>query len=414
MQSSYLKRLGAVVLGVAVIVGTFETGVRYGANNNTVSSVTSSQILNDSSGQPSSVDFAPFWKAWNILNKDYVPTHSSTTPSNQSRVYGAIQGLTNSFGDPYTVFFPPVEAQDFQSQISGGFSGIGMEVGVKDGILTVIAPLKGSPAERAGIMTGDKILQVGTTSTQNLSVDDAVSMIRGEKGTPITLTLLGTNDKKPRQVTVVRDEIPIPTLDVDTKTPGVFTIHLYSFSANAATLFRSALQQFMRSGDHKLLLDLRGNPGGYLEGAVDMASWFLPSDAVVVKEDTAGHGQDETYNSKGYNVFNVSNDKNFQMIILVDGGSASAAEILSGALQEHGIAKLVGSQTFGKGSVQELIDLTPDTSLKVTVARWLTPHGVSISQHGLTPDYVVPITPEDITAKKDPQLAKALELLGAK
>jgi carboxyl-terminal processing protease len=182
---------------------------------------------------------------------------------------------------------------------------------------------------------------------------------------------------------------------------------LYSFSENSPNLFRGALRQFVESGDSKLILDLRGNPGGYLEAAIDMASWFLPSDKVVVREDFGGAEPQEVYRSRGYDIFN---DK-LKFVILVDKGSASASEILAGALKEQGRATLVGEQTFGKGSVQELVDITSDTSLKVTVARWLTPNGLSISGAGIAPDYVVPISDADKAAGRDPQLEKAIEIL---
>jgi carboxyl-terminal processing protease len=192
---------------------------------------------------------------------------------------------------------------------------------------------------------------------------------------------------------IVRDVINIPTLDTDVTHPGVFIIKLYSFTAQSPDLFRNALRQFVSSGDHKLILDLRDNPGGYLDAAWDMASWFLPAGKTIVTEDFGTNGSPDIYRSKGYNVFN----SNLQMLILVNNGSASASEILAGALQEQGIAKLVGQKTFGKGVVQELIPITSDTSLKVTVARWLTPNGHNLSHDGLDPDYLVTSTSSDPT-----------------
>jgi carboxyl-terminal processing protease len=414
MQSSYLKRIGAVVLGVMVIFGSFIAGSRYGAAHSYALGAAVDGLYNKDSVQEQNVDFAPFWKAWQVLNEKFVPTHSEKIPQDQDKVWGAIKGLASSYGDPYTTFFPPVENQNFQTQINGNFEGVGMEVGIRDGVITIIAPLKGSPAERAGIKSGDRILKIGTTTTDALTVDEAVTLMRGPKGTSVKLTLLGKDAKAPREITIIREQIKIPTLDMEKKPNGVFVIHLYSFTGDSSNLFRNALLEFMRSGSSKLVLDLRGNPGGYLDSAIDMSSWFLPSDKVIVKEDSGGHGQSESYYSRGYNVFNKNNNSNFQMVILVDGGSASASEILAGALQEHGIAKLVGTQTFGKGSVQELINLTPKTSLKVTVARWLTPNGTSISAHGLTPDVVVPISEDDVKQNRDPQLDKALQILNGR
>ena len=349
-------------------------------------------------------DFDQFWKAWNIINDKYVPTKHKAV-SNQEKVWGAIGGLANSLGDPYTYFMPPQEKSLFEQDVKGSFGGVGMQIGVKDGVLTVIAPLKGSPSERAGIKKGDKIFRIDSATTTNMDVDKALYLIRGEVGKAVHLTLIREGVKAPIEVSVVREVIAVPTIDTEKK-GDVFVIHLYGFPATGADLFRNALREFVQSGSNKLVLDLRGNPGGYLEVAVDMASWFLPQGSVVVsEEEKTGVGQ--IYRSKGYNVF----DSKFHMVILIDGGSASAAEILAGALSQHGVATLVGTKSFGKGSVQELIPITPDTSLKVTIARWVTPNGTNLSAGGLDPDVKVDYTKEDADAGRDPQLQKAIELL---
>ncbi len=408
-MQTFLKKFSASILAVAIVVLSFGSGIYIGRSQANALIQTPPSVANGNVGKPTDVDFSLFWKAWDILDQKFVQTHKVGTTTDQDKVYGAIQGLASSFGDPYTTFFPPTEAQSFQSQISGNFEGVGMEVGVKDGVITIIAPLKNSPAEAAGLKAGDMILKINGTTTQDMSVDQAVQLMRGKKGTTVTLSILSANDKTAHDVKVVRDTINIPTIDSELRKDGIFVIHLYTFTENSAQLFRNEIQKFVKSGSNKLVLDLRGNPGGYLDAAVDMASWFLPKDAVVVKEDTAGHGQDTVYKSFGYNIFN----KNLKMVILVDEGSASASEILSGALQEHGVAKLVGAQTFGKGSVQELVPLTADTFLKVTVARWLTPNGVSISAQGLKPDFPVAFTQADADKKQDPQLNKAVEVLNS-
>ena len=349
-------------------------------------------------------DFSPFWKVWNTINEKY-PTASGT--SDQNRVYGAISGLMGSLNDPYSVFFGPDEAKSFEDEIAGNFSGVGMEVGIKDKILTVIAPLKDTPAYRAGIKPGDKILKIDKTNTADLGIEDAIKLMRGDKGTTVTLTIFREGSENPMEVKIIRDIINIPTLDTELRPDGIFVIKLYSFSANSASLFRDAIKKFVESGSEKLILDLRGNPGGYLDSAVDISSWFLPSGKVVVTEDYGANKAPDIYRSKGYDVFN---DK-LKFVILIDNGSASASEIVAGAMQDQGRAKLVGSQSYGKGSVQEAIKVTPDTLLKITVARWLTPNGTSISEKGLTPDYPVEITQKDLDNKKDPQLDKAVELL---
>jgi carboxyl-terminal processing protease len=348
-------------------------------------------------------DFDEFWRAWNVINERYVPTKSKQV-SNQEKVWGAISGLANSLNDPYTYFMPPQEKSLFEQDVQGSFGGVGMQIGMRDNYITVIAPLKGSPSEKAGIKTGDKILLIDSATTTNMSIDKALYLIRGKIGTSVKLTLFREGEKEPFTRTLVRDEIKVPTIDTEKK-DGVFIIHLYGFPATGADLFRGALREFAQSGTDKLVLDMRGNPGGYLEVAVDMASWFLPQGKVVVREADK-NGQGQIFRSKGYNAFG---DK-FHFVILVDGGSASAAEILAAALQEHGVATLVGKKTFGKGSVQELVPITEDTSLKVTIARWITPNGTNLSDGGIDPDIVVDYTKEDAEKGLDPQIVKAIEV----
>lgn len=404
----FQKYKSQIIIALVTIAIVFFSGFYFGKNHKSDEEKIASIInKNDPTG---TVDFAAFWKAWNTINEKFIPSNSATSTeraSDQARVYGAIQGMTASLKDPYTVFFPPVESKTFNEQISGQIEGVGMEVGVKDEILTVIAPIKGAPAYKAGVKPGDKILKIDDTVTNTLNTESAVKLIRGKKGTTVRLTLFREGAKEPFEISVVRDVINMPT--VDTETIGdVFVIRLYSFSAISPGLFRDALRTFVELGKHKLILDLRGNPGGYLEAAQDMASWFLPTGEVIVKEDFKDTSNNQVFRSKGYDVF----DDRLKFVILIDGGSASASEILAGALREHGKATLVGAQSFGKGSVQELVNITDDTSLKVTIARWLTPKGNSISNGGLTPDVVVKLDEEAYKKDKtDTQLNKALEIL---
>ena len=399
MQRAAQYKITLLVLATLVIA--FCAGFFFGRNDRAAYAAASMPaVLNASS----TVDMGPFWQVWNTLSTRFVQTHRNIpTTTDQDKIWGAIEGMTAAYNDPYTVFMPPQENKDFTTMISGNFGGVGMELGMKGANIVVIAPLKGTPAYMAGIKTGDVLLSINGTSTENMDVDTAVNLIRGNPGTTVTLQLARASSTKALSFTLTRAVINEPIIDTDTK-GDIFIIHLYNFDAPSANDFRSALRQFVESGKSKLIVDLRGNPGGYLDAAVDMASWFLPLGTPVVSEDF-GHGQpQQVYRSKGYNIFN----SNLHMMILVDGGTASAAEILSGALSENGVAKLVGTQTFGKGSVQELLPVTSDTSLKITIARWLTPNGTSISQNGLTPDYVVPFTDASGT---DPQMAKAISLL---
>lgn len=353
-----------------------------------------------------SADLADFWKAWNVLNAEFVQTHgTSSNPEAREKIWGAIKGMTASFGDPYTVFLPPEDSKVFLDDIAGNFSGVGMEIGIQDDILTVIAPLKGTPAERAGIQTGDKILAIDGASTDGLSTDEAVKKIRGEKGTTVKFTIY--RDEAAQEISVVRDTIETPVVEnsLDAAS-GVYTISIYSFSANSGQLFNRALAEFRDSGSKKLIIDVRGDPGGYLEAAASIASHFLEKNEPIVTEDYAGKRENVVHRSTGSGGVPAGT----KVVMLINGGSASASEILSGALQDTKIATLIGSQSFGKGSVQELVDISGG-SLKVTVARWLTPSGRSISQGGLTPDIVIDRTQEDFLAGKDPQRERAIEFL---
>jgi len=394
------RKTTAVILLVA---GFFALGIYIGFYSRpAVDKITN--ISNKNTPIEIKADFEPFWKVWNIINEKY-PNASTTT--DQNRVYGAISGLIGSLNDPYSVFFDPEDTKTFEDDIAGSFSGIGLEVGIKDKILTVIAPLKDTPAYKTGIKSGDKILKIDKTITSDLSIEEAIKLIRGEKGTLVSLTIFRNGEKKSREIKVVRDIINTPTLDTELRKDNIFVVTLYSFSTNSADLFRDAIKKFYESKSDKLLLDLRGNPGGYLDSAVDMASWFLPSGKAVVTEDYSDNAKQKIHRSVGYNIFT---DK-LKFVILIDSGSASASEILAGAMQDYGKAKLVGEKSYGKGSVQEVVDVTPNTILKITVAKWLTPNGNSISEKGLTPDYPIEITQKDIDAKKDPQIEKAIELL---
>jgi len=402
-----MKKIGSIAVILLVLAVVFFAGLYTGSGHK-----------ESSLGLRPEVDFDLFWRAWSIAEDKYVDIDKV---NRQEMVYGAISGLLKSFGDPYTVFFPPKENKEFQIEVRGEFEGVGMEIGIKKGILTVVAPLKNTPAEKAGIKAGDKILKIDETSTVDLSVEEAVGLIRGPKNSKVKLTVFRNGEDESKMLEIERAVIKIPTLDIEVEktatiidgkrgkeTPlgDIFVIRLYNFSEDSVNKFRQALREFVLSGKTKLILDLRNNPGGFLEAAVDIASWFLPQGEPVVFESFGKNLDEQAHRSRGYNIF-----KNLPMVVLINQGSASASEILAGALSDYGLAKLVGERTFGKGSVQELIPLTSDTSLKITIAKWLTPKKQSISEGGLAPDIEVKITKEDIDAGRDPVMEKAIELL---
>ncbi|MBU6214657.1 S41 family peptidase [Patescibacteria group bacterium] len=387
---------------------SFGAGIAVDGSGNGAAAISHLPLIGDQldATPDQSADLSPFWKAWNVLNQNYIITHASgTMPTAKERIYGAISGLANSYGDPYTVFFPPAEAKKFADTIAGSFGGVGMELDVKNNILTVISPLKGSPAEAAGVKAGDQIAAIDGKSTEGMSTEAAVNQIRGAIGTPVELTVV--RGGKPIAIKIVRDTIQVPETDdgLDAKS-GVYRIALYEFTANSASLFDQAFERFKSSGSRKLIIDLRSNPGGYLDAAVDIASHFLPKGATVVTEDYGGKQNNVVHASLGY----MDAPPGTQIAVLIDGGSASASEILAGALQDAHAATLIGMKSFGKGSVQTLFNLDGG-SLKITVARWITPAGHWIMGNGITPDIIVPYTAADATAKTDPQKDRAVQFL---
>jgi len=409
-------RVVLVGAGIFVILA-FLFGFFFGASAQTRGALPEAfaQSLGIQASPPEGVDLSPLWAAWAVIDEKFVPASVASTSTSsplvqgteeERRVWGMIQGLSESLGDPYTFFLPPVEQKQFEEDLAGNFEGVGMEIAVKNKVLTVVAPLKGTPAERAGMEPGDLVLKIDGVETIGMDITTAVNRIRGPKGSIVTLFVMREGWKEPRDVQVTRDVINIPVLEYELRSDGIYVISLHNFTANSPLLFRDALRKFVESGSSRLILDLRGNPGGYLEASVEMASWFLPAGKIVVTEDYAGNAQKVDHRSRGYNVFNDT----LKMVVLVDRGSASASEILAGALKHHNIATLVGTATFGKGSVQELVPITSNTSLKITVARWLMPNGEQIPSDGIKPDTEVKI-PEDVRPGDDPQLDKAVELL---
>lgn len=401
-----IRRIAIVVISILLILSAFVGGVYLGYNNKpSIQSITA--LFNKEEGKPAEIDFSPFWESWKVIKSKYV---SKEDLNDQDMVWGAIKGLVGSTGDPYSTFFPPQQNKIFQEDIRGNFGGIGIEIGIRNNILTVISPLKDTPAFKIGLKTNDKILKINDTSTENLSVEEAVTLIRGEIGTKVKLNIFREGKDKPFDVEITRAIINIPTLDTEIKPNGIFIIKLYNFGAQSTDLFRNALRKFIKSENNKLIIDLRGNAGGYLDASVDIASWFLPVGKTVVIEKS-GTGEENEFRSRGYDIF-----KDLPLVVLVDNGSASASEILAGALQDYGLAKLVGEKTFGKGSVQELVTITtnPETSLKITIAKWLTPKGRSISDNGLEPDIKVEISDKNVESGKDPQMDKAIEILNKK
>ena len=409
MEMSGRKKIYFILTALIIIGASFAVGAAFGYNQRPeIERVFG--VANKSTPAGEEIDFSPFWKVWRVVGEKYGLPEEIDQKMRQKMVWGAINGLLTPLDDPYTVFFPPAEKELFESEVRGNFEGVGMEIAIKDGILTVVSPLKGTPASNAGIRAGDKILKIDDKETDKMNVEEAVGYIRGPKGSSVRITIFSPGSDKPRELSVIRDTIQVPAIETS-RAGDVFIIKLNIFSERAAFEFQKALREFVLSKTDKLIIDLRGNPGGYLDGAVEIASWFLEIGKPVLREKYKD-GKEDVLRSRGYNAF-----PDTLIVILVNEGSASASEILAGALRDNGKAKLVDKKTFGKGSVQEPVQITDSKSvvvgmLKITIARWLTPNGEDITKQGIKPDYEVDNpTPEEIEAKKDPQLAKALELL---
>ncbi len=351
-------------------------------------------------------DFSVFWEAWRKLEMDFLKKEKIDY---QEMIYGAIKGMVTSLGDPYTTFFTPKETEELEEELSGKYEGVGMEVGIRDKKVIVISPLEGTPAQEAGLKPGDKILKVNDTFTENLSLEEVVKMIRGPKDTEVTLLIQRESWTGPKEVILKRTVIKIPTLKWEIKEiddEEILLIKIYQFNKILPQEFRNASFEILGSQARKIILDLRNNPGGYLEVAQYIAGWFLEKGDVVVWQDFGEGKERKAYKAQGSSEFSK-----YPLVVLINEGSASGAEILAGALRDVRNVKLIGEKSFGKGSVQEQIFFKDDSSLKVTLSQWLTPNGDSIDGKGLVPDIEVEITEEDWEENRDPQLKKALEII---
>jgi len=353
--------------------------------------------------QPGTIDFSLFWDAYSKIQENFI---DSSKIDNQKITYGAIEGMTKALGDPYTTFFDPAQAQRFEQDLSGSFEGIGVEIGLKKNVLTVVAPLNGTPGQKAGLKSGDIIAKIDGKDSSNMTTDEAVTLIRGTKGTAVTLSIFREGWTTTKDIKIVRDTIVVPSMEWSMKNDDVAYIQIYQFDGTLPSSFQKAVLEILKSPAKRIVLDLRDNPGGYLDVAQNIAGWFLKNGQTVTIESFGKDKEQQIYKAEG----NASLAE-YPIVVLINQGSASASEILAGALHDNRNVELIGTKSFGKGSVQEVVDLRDGSFLKITIAKWLTPKGISISEVGLSPDVKVEITDKDIEAQKDPQLTKALEII---
>ena len=394
----FLAALLAAAL-IAIAAGTYAAGYRAGVEN--PRTVTVAGIAN-MAGDAGTADFSLFWEVWQRLRDEHL--HGEEV-GNQELVYSAIEGLVAALDDPNTVFFRPEDSKKFEEDISGSFGGIGAEIGIKNDQLVVVAPIAGSPADRAGLKASDRIQKIDQAATDGLAVNDAVKKIRGPIGTTVVLTIMRASWSAPRDVPITRETIVVPTVEWKFVGDRIMHVKLHSFNELAPSAFQEAALAALVGNARGMVLDLRNDPGGFLEVAVDIAGWFLDKGEVVAIEHYRSQ-PDEILRSRGSGAL-----KYLPLVILVDEGSASASEILAGALKDNRSIPIVGMQTFGKGTVQQLQPLRFGTKLKITIADWLRPSRIPLEKKGITPDYEVRITDDDVLAARDPQLDKALEIL---
>lgn len=395
------KRRWAVLI-IILLIASYAFGYKSG-NKGYVFQPTEFKIVNKEN-QPQTIDYDLLWDAIGVVEGKYFGA-----PLDQQKVlYGAIKGAVESTGDPYTTFFEPRALEDFQIALKGSFEGIGAEIGKRDGNLVIVAPLDDTPADRAGVLAGDIILKVDGEEAASWSVEEAVSKIRGPKGEPVVLNIYRDGRIAPFDVSIVRDKIEIKSVTWDFKEmegKKIAVIRLSRFGEDTQALFDKAVNEVLTGGADGIVLDLRNNPGGYLNTAVILASNWISLGTNVVTEKHS-EGEPTVYNSIGNNRLS-----GVKTVVLINGGSASASEILAGALQDYELATLVGEKSFGKGSVQELVDLKDGSAVKVTIAKWFTPKDREIDKEGLHPDVEVFLTEDDFHNNRDPQMDKALEII---
>lgn len=408
------RKIFKKALLVFFIITLLFVSYELGLNNGRISdaNITDGKVLlgqaimeNKSPAKNENIDFSLFWKVWDILKEKHINRDKLDA---QKMVYGAISGMLKASGDPYTSFFDPEERKAFSQDLGGSFEGIGAELGIKDNLLTIIAPLDSSPAQKAGLRAGDKILKIGDKIVSDMTIDESVSLVRGKKGTEVKLTILPQGEKDTREVSVIRDTIEVKSVKLEFKNDNIALLQITKFGENTDKEFNIAVASILSKNTKGIILDLRNNPGGLLDKSIDIASKMIPRGKVVVSEEDS-FGKKEAFETTGGDVLSQ-----IPMVVLINEGSASASEILAGALRDNQKLTLIGMKSFGKGSVQELINLPGNSSVKVTVAKWLTPNGDYIMEIGINPDVEVKMTTDDYINDKDPQLDKALEVLKEK
>ncbi|MFA5248891.1 MAG: S41 family peptidase [Patescibacteria group bacterium] len=406
-----LKKILKGFLVVIIVAFIFFSGTYLAVVNKTVSQVAEKEALylgaltgkyQKVDGKWSqNIDFDYYWKVWDIIKNSYV---NKDEISDKEMFYGSLDGLVSSLGDPYSEFMDPQENKSFNEDMSGTFEGIGAELGVRDELLTVISPIDGAPAQKAGIMAGDKILEINGESTQNMDINEAVSKIKGNKGTEVILSIFRDGFEDIKKISIIRDTVVVKSLTYEKLDNNIFLISINSFNDDTQALFLQAVKEIQTIKPQGIIIDLRNNPGGYLETAVSILGEWVNGEVAVIEKFSDSTTTE--YRANGSNSL-----KDYPTVVLINGGSASASEILAGALKDYGKATIIGEESYGKGSVQVVENLADGSAVKVTVAKWLTPYGQSINETGITPDKEIELTYDDYENGRDPQLDEAKNFL---
>jgi carboxyl-terminal processing protease len=345
------------------------------------------------------VNFELYWDTWDLIRDNYV---GSEEISDKEMFYGSLRGLVSSLDDPYTEFMDPSDFKNFQDDMSSSFEGIGVEIGIRDDILTVISPLDGTPAFDAGIIAGDKIIEIDGESTKNMNINEAVSRIRGPKGSEVVLSIFREGLEEIQEISIIRETIIIESLEYEEVEDGVFSIKITSFNDDTEYLFFEAVKDIMSLDPQGIILDLRNNPGGYLDASVSILGEWIDGEVAVIEKFGPEHLVD--YKARGLNRLS-----DISTVVLINRGSASASEIIAGALRDHNKAYIIGRKSYGKGSIQMINNLREGSAVKITVAEWLTPNGQNINEEGIEPDEVVENTLDDYLEGKDLKMEAAIE-----
>ncbi|MBI2019851.1 S41 family peptidase [Candidatus Daviesbacteria bacterium] len=405
---NFLKKINLGV--ILIVILAFLLGFQVGTKGTQIRWEKGFQFSVENQEPPPNINinFKLFWDTWDLLSKEYFDKKALDP---EKLFYGAIQGMVSAVGDPYTVFLTPQQQKSSKEELNGSFEGVGIQLGFnKDKRLVVMTPLNGTPAEKAGIKADDLIVKIDDKDTTGISLPEAVQLIRGPKDTKVELTILREGEEEPLEFSLVRDTIVVKSVELTFKeTPGgkkVAVIKLSRFSERLKEEWEAIVSDILGNNISGVILDVRNNPGGYLEGAVFVSSEFLKNGDVVLQENNQGERRAFEVNRKGVLLDNP-------MVVIINKGSASASEIVAGALQDRNRATIVGEKSFGKGTIQEAQDLEGGTGIHITVAKWLTPNGQWVNEtEGLEPDVVVEMPKEvEEEEKKDPQLEKALEIL---